>query len=105
MNSLSISLSGLNISQTRLDVTANNIANLSTPNFQQKTANLSDQINGGVTVSSITPPRVQNGTEENNVNLEKQMVNLIENKHLYSANLNAIKTQDQMLGTLINIFS
>ena len=40
MQILSTSLSALNSSTTRLNVTANNIANSNTPDFKQKSVNL-----------------------------------------------------------------
>lgn len=103
INSLGNALSALKVGQTRLDVTANNIANVSTEKFQQKTTNISEQSNGGVKVDSISPPRNEKETNINNVNLEEQMVGLIQEQHYYSANLQTIKTSDKILGSLINI--
>ena len=45
MQILSTSLSALNSSTTRLNVTANNIANSNTPDFKQKSVNLQEAPN------------------------------------------------------------
>ena len=103
INSVGTALSALKVGQTKLDVTANNIANVSTEKFQQKTTNISEQSNGGVKVDSISTPRNENETNINNVNLEEQMAGLIQEQHYYSSNLQTIKTADKMLGSLINI--
>lgn len=95
-------LSGLRASQMQLNVTGNNIANASTPNFQEKTALLQDNSNGGVSVSAITPVVDNSTLVENNVNLASQMVNLKIQELAYNMNAKTIKAQNEMIGTLIN---
>jgi flagellar basal-body rod protein FlgG len=48
-----ISLSGLNAAARRLAITANNIANISTPAYKSRQARLADVAAGGVKISSI----------------------------------------------------
>lgn len=55
MQILSTSLSALNSSTTRLNVTANNIANSNTPDFKQKSVKLQEAPNSsGVQVQKIS---------------------------------------------------
>lgn len=41
--------------------------------------------------------------EESNVDLTSELVNLITNQRNYQANAQSIKTQDQVLQTLVNL--
>lgn len=86
----------------QLDVTANNIANISTPKFQEKTATLIESSNGGVEVANITPAIDPNSLLENNVNLANQMINFKSQEIAYNMNAKTIKAQNDMIGTLIN---
>lgn len=91
------SLSGMNAAQTRLDVAGHNIANLSTQNFTRQEVRQSDLANGGVSVS-LTSSSAGVGN-----NLEADMVEQIQSKSLYQANLSVLKTKNDMMGTLVDI--
>ncbi|MCU0814720.1 MAG: hypothetical protein MUC32_10575 [Burkholderiaceae bacterium] len=41
--------------------------------------------------------------EESNVDLTKELVNMITAQRVYQANAQTIKTQDQILSTLVNL--
>lgn len=122
MNAINTSLSALNAMQTKMDIIANNIANAQTPHFQEQSVQLAEVQGGGVTVKSITPSNNINNKninsintpsasgsntsllENNNVNLTEQLVDLKQTELTYMANAKVIKTQDRMLGSLLNIF-
>ncbi len=91
------SLSGMNAAQTRLDVSAYNIANLSTQNFTRQAVTQSDSANGGASVSLTSSPT---GTGNN---LEADMVEQLQSKNTYLANLSVFKAKNDMMGALINI--
>ena len=91
------SLSGMNAAQTRLDASAHNIANLSTQNFTRQEVRQSDAANGGVSVS-LTSSSAGAGN-----NLEADMVEQIQSKSIYQANLSVLKANNDMMGTLIDI--
>lgn len=94
------SLSGINVAQTRLDVSANNIANLSTENFTRKEVKQADILNGGTNVADI-----QNAAQSGN-NLEVDMVEQINARNTYMTNLSVFKSNNDMLmGTIIDINS
>jgi flagellar hook protein FlgE len=47
---------------------------------------------------------VQSGAlEESNVDLTAELVNMITTQRMYQANAQAVKTQDQVLQTLVNL--
>lgn len=129
-DALSIALSGLRAQTTRLAATASNIANASTsgtvPNadpsapastlYTPVTVDFSSQAGGGVSAqvrpdpdaySVIYDPSSGYANADGlvavpNVDLAQEAVNLLETKALYKANLSVIKTQDEMLGDLLD---
>jgi flagellar basal body rod protein FlgC len=90
-------LSGINAAQTRLDVSAYNIANLSTQNFTRQVVTQSDSVNGGTSVT-LTSSSAGPGN-----NLEADMVEQLQSKSTYLANLSVFKTKNEMMGALIDI--
>ncbi len=93
----SIALSGMNAAQTQLQASAHNIANLETQNFTRQEVTQSSTVGGGtqVTVKS-------SGSSPGN-NLEADMVQQLQSKNTYLANLSVFKSSNEMLGTLLNI--
>jgi flagellar hook protein FlgE len=97
MSSISaISLSGMNAAQTALGVSAHNIANLGTTGFCRQTVAQMAQVSGGVEAS------VGQVNEPGNA-LETDMVDQLQAKHAFAANLAVFKTSDKMMGALLNI--
>lgn len=88
----------MNVAQTRLDVAANNIANLNTDNFARKEVVQADLPQGGATVADVKAA-VQSGS-----NLEADMVTLLQARNTYMANLSVFKSNNDMLmGMIIDI--
>lgn len=94
---VSSQLSGMKVAQARLDTSANNIANLSTQNYTRQEVQQSDTVNGGTSVS-VTSSSVGAGN-----NLEADMVEQLKAKNTYLANLSVFKTNNDIMGTLVNI--
>lgn len=111
------SLSALFGFQTKLESTANNVANVNTDGYKKTRVTLQEgQIQGGVAVNIQkieTPvPIVYEQTnkgevpvEKSNVDLTEEMPNLLLTKRFYQANLKTIAAQDEMLGNLLDIKS
>ena len=96
MNSTSsIALSGMNAAQSQLGVAAHNIANQSTLGFKRQTVEVATRPQGGVTTQLAQTPKAGNA-------LEKDVVGLMQAKHSFAANLAVFKTQDRMMGTMLN---
>lgn len=89
-------ISGLNAMQTRIDVNAYNTSNSMTSSFRPQTVTLSDTSTGGVTAS------VQR-SESNSNDMAGNMIDDTVSLRTYQANAKMIQTQDQMIGTLLNI--
>jgi len=99
MSSLSaISLSGLTAAQSSLDVSAHNIANLATDGFHRQRAIQSSAPAGGVTTSVVR------ASESGNA-LESDMVDMLQAKGSFLANLAVFRTSDRMMGSLLDVVS
>jgi len=96
MNStLSIALSGLQSAQTRLGAAGHNIANLGTRGFRRQAVDATAVPGGGVAVSPGQSRHV-------GAALEEDRVGLLSAKQHFLANLAVFKTQDRMLGSLLD---
>ena len=91
----SISLSGMNAAQTRLDCSAHNIANTETTPFQRQEVIQTEQKDGGVS-TSLGKSAVEGSA------LETDMVAQLQAKNAFLANLAVFKTSNQMTGALLD---
>ena len=92
-DALSIAGSALAVQTISLAVTADNVANATTPGYTAKQAQFVP-MNPGVAVGAI----VDSGQP---VDLTDQMVNLIQAKNAYEAAVNVVRTTNQMTNTLL----
>lgn len=96
MNALSsIALSGINAAQTRLNASANNIANLNTDGFRRDEVSAQAVESGGVSVSVSKSDRV--GTDLVQDIVEQKMAALE-----FKANVQVLKTSAQVMGSLLD---
>lgn len=97
MNAVSsIALSGLQAAQTRLGSSAHNIANALTPNFRRQVVLQQSVAEGGVATTIERAPVAGDALAEDLVALKLA-------QHLFTANLKVLRTQDRMLGTLLDV--
>ena len=98
MASLScIGSSGLQAAQQRLSASAHNVANLNTPGFRsQRVTQEAAPGNAGVAVTGV-----QRAPSEG-VALEREAVEQMSATYSFSANLKTLRTQEHMLGTLLD---
>ena len=109
LDAISIGLSGLTAADAQLNVTAKNIANLNTSGYKSERVDLVELSGGGVRAAGISRDTSKGaldatGVEGSNVDLAAQAVDLIREKSLYRANALVVKTADQLLGSLLDIF-
>jgi flagellar hook-associated protein FlgK len=96
MNAVSsIAMSGLQAAQTRIASAAHNIANAVTPNLRRQVVAQQTAANGGVATTIERAPAAGEA-------LAADLVALKLAQHLFTANLKVLRTQDQMLGTLLD---
>jgi flagellar basal-body rod protein FlgC len=105
-------LSALGAFFRKVDVTANNIANLNTNNFKKSRVDIEEACPSGVKVSisrvntpgdSLPLSEINQNQETSNVNLAEELVTLITTEHAVSANIKTITAEDEMQKTLIDI--
>ena len=94
----SIALSGINTAQTRLQVAAHNIANLSTPDFRRQEVTQNTQADGGTRA-------VIGRADTIGPDLVGDLVRQLQAKHDFLANLSVLKTSNETLGSLLDIFA
>jgi len=106
-------LSGIQAGSRLLGVSAHNVANAQTENFKRTRAILQESSAGGVIVTlemdnrpgSKLPTGDASFTfrEGSNVELEEEFIHTLEATHLIEANLASVRTQDKVLGFLLDI--
>lgn len=94
----SIGSSGLQAAQLRLDASANNVANANTPGYRRQA--LAQQ---AVADSAGVRATVEREANEKGVALEQEAVEQMSATYAFKASLQTIKTQDQMLGSLLDV--
>ena len=94
----SIGNSGLQAAQLRLDASAHNVANMNTPHFRRTVvAQEAAADSAGVRATA------QRQQEVEAVALEKEAVEQMSATYAFKANLQTIKTQDKMMGSLLDV--
>ncbi len=107
-------LSGVQAGSRLLGVSAHNIANAQTEDFKRTRATFEESSVGGVIVSLSQDqrpgPQLPTGDDPftfrhgSNVAVEEELINTLKATNLIEANLASIRTQDRMLGSLLDIF-
>lgn len=108
----STALSGLRAAETRLGVSANNVANISSEGFEAQSAVARPQDGGGVIVdirakdpATLTAPSPSGeGTVQvANVSLDEEAVNQVSAGYDFKANLKVIEVQKSLDEALLDI--
>jgi len=111
-------IAGMNVNAAKLSVAAHNIANSNTNSFKASTATIESNASGypEVKISISTNPGAMipnsgglpegEGTRElSNVDLADEFVQMKIAEYGYRANTSVIRTQDAMLGSIIDIIA
>jgi flagellar hook protein FlgE len=98
--SISMNVSSLQANQTFMDVNANNIANVNTDAFIPTDTRMVDN---KTSVDTTTRLADNNGSPKSQTDLTKELTDQIVIGGVEEANVSAIKTQDEMFGTLLDI--
>ena len=92
----SIGSSGLQAAQLRLDSAAHNVANMNTEGFRRQTVAQEAVPDLGGTRASL------GRASEEGVSLEQEAVEQMSATYAFKANLQTIKMQDDMMGSLLD---
>lgn len=96
MSVSAIALSGLNAASAALGVSAHNVANAMTPGFRRQAVAQQARAEGGVVVTIGV-------AAEPGASLETDLVQQRLAMHAFEANLATLRTEDAMLGTLLDM--
>jgi len=110
IDAMSSAMSGLQAQTLRLNSTANNVANSQTEGYSPSQVTLAENQQGGVRAQLQKPV---NGTSDaqtaenqtSQVDLAKEMVDMMQTKQFYSANLKTVSVADSMAGDLLDTFA
>ncbi len=91
-----IALSGVHAASTRMDAAAHNVANAQTPGFHRQTVQQRSQENKGVLTSVVQ-------AQEVGADLAADLVEQKAASYQYKANLRSIQTENQMMGSLLDL--
>ena len=114
IGSVTNTTSALQAYKTKMGVTADNIANVNTDEFKKSKATFKEGVHGDVQVDVKrvdTPGHPYRGyesgelveKESSNVELSEELPDMTVTQRTYEANLTVLKTQDKMLGTVLDI--
>ena len=98
---ISSNISSIQAHQTMMNTNANNVANVNTDRFVPNDTIIKDGLNDSVTTT--TREMDDSGYEKSQTDIAKELTQQINIETATSANVTSIKTQDEMLGTLIDI--
>ena len=110
------SIAGINAFFDKMDVAANNVANINTDNFKRRVAEITQDKNGQpkIDVTIDTTPALEKPRkpgepegpprEMSNVNYAEEAVSMIEAQFGVKANVKTLQTEGEMLASLIDIF-
>ena len=97
---ISNNISSLQANQTFLNTTANNVANVNTDGFIPKDTRIT---NSGESPVANTRTTDDTGSKKSQTDLAKEIPDQIVAGGVAEANVAAIKTADEMFGTLLDI--
>jgi flagellar hook protein FlgE len=100
---ISANLNSIQAHQTWMDNNANNVANVNTDGFVPTTTTITNPAQNSVVAQSTTA--TDTGSSKSQTDLAKELPDQINIEAATSVNVTTIKTQDEMLGTLLDLKS
>lgn len=97
---ISNNISSIGAHQTMLNTTANNVANVNADGFVPKDTRIT---NHSDSVRATTREADNNGSPKSQTDLAKEIPDQIIVQDATAANVNVIKAQDEIMGTLLDI--
>lgn len=98
---ISSNVSSLMSNQTYMNNNAQNVANVNSDSYVPRNTTVSETQNGATKAN--TTLATSNGSEKSQTNLAKELTDQVTIEKVAQSNLQAIRTQDEMLGSLLDI--
>ena len=97
---VSSNISSIGFHQTMMNTNANNVANVNTDGYIPKDTKIS---NNRESVTANTRASDDSGSKMSQTDLAKELTDQVVVESATAVNVSAIKTQDEMLGSLLDI--
>jgi flagellar hook protein FlgE len=98
----SSNISSMNAHSGWMNNTAHNVANVNTEKFTPLSSTINEGAQENPTLSSVASKNSQMD-EKSATDITKEMVDMVVSSKGFAVNAPVIKTQDEMLGTLLNM--
>ncbi len=98
---ISSNVSSIASHQTWMNNNAHNVANSNTERFVPQSTTISETQNGATKANTISG--TSNGSEKSQTDLSKELTDQISIEKATVSNVQAIRTQDEMFGSLLDI--
>lgn len=98
---ISSNVSSILSNQTYMNNNAHNVANVNTDRYVPQNTTISETQNGATQAN--TSSATDNGSERSQTNLAKELTDQITIENVNTANIQAIRTHDEMMGSLLDI--
>ena len=98
---ISSNVSSLMSNQTYMNNNAHNVANVNTDRFIPHNTTISETQNGATKAN--TTMASSNGSEKSQTDLSKELSDQVTIEKVAQSNVQVIRTQDEMLGSLLDI--
>lgn len=98
---ISSNVSSISSHQTWMNNNAHNVANVNTDRFTPQNTEISETQNGGTKAN--TTSSASNGSEKSQTDLSKELTDQTVIEKATQSNVQAIRTQDEMFGSLLDI--
>ncbi len=102
MENFSISNSGLSVSQFRMGRVGHDLANVNTKGFSQGQVHQVEDAQGGTRISNVKKVPNNNPLQYSNTDIAEEFSEMTISSGSYKANLQVIKSKDEMLGDLLD---
>jgi flagellar hook protein FlgE len=98
---ISSNVSSIGSHQTWMNNNAHNVANANTDRFAPQSTTISETQNGATKANTMSGS--SNGSEKSQTDLSKELTDQISIEKATVSNVQAIRTQDEMYGSLLDI--
>lgn len=98
---ISSNVSSILSNQTYMNNDANNVANVNTDRYVPRETTINETQNGATRAN--TSLATDNGSKQSQTDLSKEITDQISIQNIEKANVQSIRTQDQMVGSLLDI--
>ena len=103
MDTMSISIAGMNAANLGVAVAANDLANAASKDYRAKRLDLTEEPGGGVRAAQVAESGSEGVPGGSNVDPATEMTDLLAYTDLYKVNAKVLEARKKMLGTVMDL--